>query len=74
MAGTTHEGTTELDVETVDGATLRAAGKPPWAGGPWVVGSTHPGWKPWMADGKPGKGLGREGAPGQQSKDKIKGS
>ena len=39
----------------------------------WVVGSTHPGWKPWMADGKPGKGLGREGAPGQQ-KDKTKGS
>ena len=28
-------------------------------------GETHPGWKPWMADGKPGKGLGREDAPGQ---------
>jgi hypothetical protein len=27
---------------------------------------------PWMADGKPGKGLGREGAPGQ--KDKTPGS
>ena len=71
VAGTTHEGSTELDVETVNGTALRAAGKPPWAGGPWVVGSTHPGWKPWMADGKPGKGLGREGAPGQQ-KDKTK--
>ena len=65
IAGSTHEGETELDVETVDGTALRASGKPPWAGGPWVVGETHPGWKPWMADGKPGKGLGRENAPGQ---------
>jgi hypothetical protein len=69
VAGTHHEGDTELDVETVDGKAIRAAGKPPWAGGPWVVGPTHPGWKPWMADGKPGKGLGRENAPGQ-TKDK----
>ena len=51
--------------ETVEGTALREGGKPPWAGGPWVVGETHPGWKPWMADGKPGKGLGRESAPGQ---------
>ena len=65
IAGSTHEGEAELDVETVDGTALRAPGKPPWAGGPWVVGETHPGWKPWMADGKPGKGLGRENAPGQ---------
>ena len=35
--------------------------------GRWAVGGrrTHPGWKPWMANGKPGKGLGRENAPGQ---------
>lgn len=65
IAGSHHEGSTDLDVETVDGTAIRAAGKPPWAGGPWVVGSTHPGWKDWMADGKPGKGLGRENAPGQ---------
>ncbi len=65
IAGSTHAGDTELDVETVDGTALRTPGKPPWAGGPWVVGETHPGWKPWMADGKPGKGLGREKAPGQ---------
>ena len=68
IAGSTHAGETELDVETVDGTALRAPGKPPWAGGPWVVGETHPGWKPWMADGKPGKGLGRENAPGQLKK------
>jgi hypothetical protein len=54
-----------LSVDTVDGKAIRAAGKPPWAGGPWVVGSSHPGWKDWMADGKRGKGLGRENAPGQ---------
>ena len=56
VAGSTHEGSAELDVETVDGTAIRAAGKPPWAGGPWVVGPTHPGWKSWMADGKPGHG------------------
>ncbi len=55
IAGSTDDGGTELDVETVDGTAIRAPGKPPWAGGPWVVGPTHPGWKPWMADGKPGK-------------------
>ena len=69
ISGTHREGSTELDVETVDGKAIRAAGKPPWAGGPWAVGSAHPGWKPWMADGKPGNGHGRENAPGQD-KDK----
>jgi hypothetical protein len=68
VAGTYHEGDTELDVDTVDGVALRAPGKPPWSGGPKVVGSSHPGWK----DGKPGKGLGRAHAPGQ-NKDKSKG-
>ncbi len=58
VAGSAEQGGSDLDVETVDGTAIRAAGKPPWAGGPWVVGSTHPGWKPWMADGKPGKGHG----------------
>jgi hypothetical protein len=66
VAGTYHEGETELDVETVDGQPIRDPGKPPWAGGPWVVGPSHPGWKDWMADGKPGKGHGRANAPGQQ--------
>jgi hypothetical protein len=65
VTGTYHTGGTELDVATVDGKAIRAAGKPPWAGGPKVVGKTHPGWK----DGKTGKGHGRghgkAGAPGQ---------
>jgi len=68
VAGSTEQGSTELDVETVDGTAIRAPGKPPWAGGPWAVGSIHPGWKPWMADGKPGHG--REKAPGL-NKDKA---
>ena len=66
VTGTYHAGENDLDVATVDGKALRAAGKPPWAGGPKVVGSSHPGWK----DGKAGKGHGRENAPGQK-KDKT---
>lgn len=65
VAGTYHAGETDLDVVTVDGKTLRAAGKPPWAGGRKVLGKIHPGWK----DGKPGQGHGRANAPGQ-NKDK----
>jgi len=72
VVGSHRAGSNELDVETVGGKAIRAAGKPPWAGGPWVVGSAHPGWHDWMADGKPGKGLGRENAPGQ-NKDKPAG-
>ncbi|MDF2735249.1 MAG: hypothetical protein K0S97_1872 [Chloroflexota bacterium] len=67
IAGTTHGGDTEVDVETVDGKALREAGKPPWAGGPRVDGKTHPGWKDWMTDGKPGRG--RDSAPGQAKKE-----
>jgi len=70
VVGSSEAGGTELDVETVNGTAIRAPGKPPWAGGPWVVGPTHPGWKPWMANGKPGKGV--DGAPGQ-NKDKTPG-
>lgn len=65
ITGTHHQGRTELDVETVNGKALRAEGKPPWAGGPKVVGERHPGWKAWKLHDKPGKGLGRENAPGQ---------
>jgi len=68
VAGTMRQGDSEVDVETVDGKALRAPGKPPWAGGPWVVGPAHPGWKDWMAEGKPGNGHGRDGAPGQIKK------
>ena len=69
VVGSHHADSLELDVETVDGKAIRAPGKPPWAGGPWVVGPTHPGWKEWMADGKPGNGHGRANAPGQSKKE-----
>ena len=62
VVGESGQGSTELDVDTVDGKAIRAAGKPPWAGGPWVVGPTHPGWKDWMAGGKPGKGQNKDKA------------
>lgn len=65
IAGTHHEGATDLDVETVNGNAIRAAGKPPWAGGPKVVGDKHPGWK---GEGHPGQGAGLETAPGQLKK------
>ena len=68
IVGTTRTGAADVDVESVDGKALRAAGKPPWAGGPWVVGPSHPGWKSWMAGGKPGNGHGRDNAPGQLKK------
>ena len=75
ITGEIAEGSDEIDVETVDGERLRAEGKPPWAGGPKVVGEQHPGWNAWRAahpDGKPwkgnGEGQGRDGAPGQTKK------
>jgi hypothetical protein len=71
VVGTTETGGTEIDVTTVDGKAIRAAGKPPWAGGPWVVGPTHPGWKPWMAGGKPGKSKDGTTAPGKTQDDTV---
>ena len=62
VVGEAEQGGTELDVDTVDGTAIRAPGKPPWAGGPWAVGPTHPGWKSWMANGKPGKGHADDGS------------
>jgi hypothetical protein len=59
VAGTHQAGENELDVDTVDGKALRASGKPPWAGGPKVLGSAHP-----------GKGHGNGKAVGQ-AKDKT---
>ena len=50
LTGTTREGSLALDVEAVDGTPIRGPGKPPWAGGPKVVGERHPGWKAWKAD------------------------
>jgi hypothetical protein len=68
VVGEVDDGGTEVEVQSVNGKLIREPGKPPWAGGPWVVGPRHPGWKSWMADGKDGRGHGRAFAPGQLKK------
>ena len=50
ITGEQAAGSTEIDVLTVDGKTLREPGKPPWAGGWKVVGKNHPGWAQWKVD------------------------
>jgi hypothetical protein len=44
VTGEAAEGSTEVDVLTVDGTVIREPGKPPWAGGWKRVGERHPGW------------------------------
>jgi hypothetical protein len=48
--GEIAEGSTDIDVDKVDGTALRAPGKPAWAGGWKRVGSAHPGWSQDKAD------------------------
>jgi hypothetical protein len=50
VVGERAAGSTEVDVESVNGKALRAPGKPPWAGGWKVVGQRHPGWSQEKAD------------------------
>lgn len=50
VVGAVAAGSTEVDVESVDGTPLRQPGKPPWAGGWKVVGESHPGWSQEKAD------------------------
>lgn len=77
IEGTRRAGATEVDVLSIDGTAVREPGRPPWAGGPKVVGEKHPGFKPWKAERAAWKSawlaqrrsgervLGRAGAPGQ---------
>jgi hypothetical protein len=44
ITGERAAGSAEIDVKTVNGTALRAAGRPPWAGGWKRVGQSHPGW------------------------------
>jgi hypothetical protein len=44
LTGEAAEGSTEVDVLTVNGTVIREPGKPPWAGGWKRVGENHPGW------------------------------
>jgi hypothetical protein len=50
VVGEVAAGSTDVDVQSVDGKALREPGKPPWAGGWRRVGSTHPGWSQEKAD------------------------
>jgi hypothetical protein len=50
IGGDQREGSTQVDVLTVDGTALREPGKPPWAGGWKRVGEKHPGWTQEKAD------------------------
>lgn len=36
-----------IDVYIIDGERVREPGRPPWAGGPAVVGESHPGYDGW---------------------------
>jgi hypothetical protein len=48
--GEIAEGSDVVEVLSVNGTALRAAGKPPWAGGWKAVGEKHPGWSQEKAD------------------------
>jgi hypothetical protein len=50
VEGEIAEGSSDVDVISIDGVALREAGKPPWAGGWRRVGEAHPGWSQEKAD------------------------
>jgi hypothetical protein len=50
IVGEQAQGSTTVDVQTVDGKAIREPGKPPWAGGWKRVGKDHPGWSQEKAD------------------------
>lgn len=50
IVGEIAKGSSDIDVDTVNGKALREAGKPPWAGGWKAVGEAHPGWSQVKAD------------------------
>jgi hypothetical protein len=47
VTGEQPQGETTVDVWSVDGTTIRAAGRPPWAGGPNRLGATGDGTSCW---------------------------
>jgi hypothetical protein len=64
VTGEVAQGSTDIDVLSVDGKALRAPGRPPWAGGPKAVGEKHPGFKAAKEarDKAKDKGSGKPGA------------
>lgn len=59
VTGERAEGSTQVDLYTIDGRTVREPGRPPWAGGWKAVGERHPGWSQWKVDKLAGKAHGR---------------
>jgi hypothetical protein len=53
------DGQPSFDVFSVNGQEVRSAGKPPWAGGPAVVGESHPGYAGWLR-GQQARGQGAD--------------
>jgi hypothetical protein len=53
----------EFEALTVDGKTIREPGKPPWAGGPKVVGPSHPGYAGWSKNHGNGNGNDAKSTP-----------
>jgi hypothetical protein len=45
VTGEVAQGSTDIDVLSIDSKALRAPGRPPWAGGPKAVGEKHPEFK-----------------------------
>ncbi len=60
ISGEQREGSTSVDVLTVNGTALREPGKPPWAGGWKRVGERHPGWSQEKADRQAAKQAARD--------------
>jgi hypothetical protein len=73
VAGTSHQGSLEIDVLTVNGTAIREPGKPPWAGGWKRLGEIHPGWSQAKQDRFEAKAEKFGGCfpPGQCRKDKA---
>lgn len=68
IGGEQKEGSTSVDVLTVDGTALREPGRPPWAGGWKAVGKDHPGWTQEKAD----RQAARQAAKAARQADKMK--
>ena len=63
IVGEQEQGTTEVDVRSIDGTAIRGEGRPPWAGGWKVVGKVHPGWAQWKVDKEAAKAQQGHGRP-----------
>jgi len=63
IEGDQADGTTTVDVRSVDGTAIRGAGRPAWAGGWKTVGKIHPGWAQWKVDKQAARDAAGHGRP-----------